>query len=184
MLVGAGTEPPRWLVGWQNLGRWGGDWCSSRLRCLAKYSYLFKISSKIFQSIPKNILVGHRGLMVASRAPRRWAGGCPSTRNSGRTGPSVSPPALLNSTEGACSFSGEVCKGMDNGNDLFSGINNCSNAKSELDCQLSKFQKCNYIQGVCLLPPLKMQLDWPRKMPRLAPHIYSKYENHIQVLRH
>ena len=151
MLVGAGTEASEVACGLGESGEVGGGWCSSRLRCLAKYSYLFKISSQIFQSIPKNILVGHRGLMVASRAPRRWAGGCPSTRNSGRTGPSVSPPALLNSTEAACSFSGEVCKGMDNGNDLFSGINNCSNAKSELDCQLSKIRKCNYIQGVCFV---------------------------------
>ena len=91
--------------------------------------------------------------MAGSRAPRRWAGGSPSTRNSGRTGPSVSPPALLNSTEGACSFSGEVWKGKDNGTDLFSGINNCLNAKSELDCQLPKFQMYNYIQGVFLTAP-------------------------------
>ena len=61
MLVGAGTEASEVACGLVESGEVGGRLVFLKTEMFIKIFLLFKISSKIFQSIPKNILVGHRG---------------------------------------------------------------------------------------------------------------------------
>ena len=83
MLVGAGTEASEVACGLVESGEVGGRLVFLKTEMFFQNIPIYlKISSKIFQNIPKNNLEGLGGGMAGSRAPRRWAGGsrAPGTR--------------------------------------------------------------------------------------------------------